>query len=303
LAPACIAVLAIVLNELGAPAAVNALICALALVPYVYDRLRLLEEERRGRALERDPYHRFGPSLEDWATLLISGIFCIAGVVLLRDATDWRDGVVTLAFFGACALVIGTIVVRKRRRRKFRALRVSIEGSRNIVVSDAALMSLAAGMLTVGGIMFFVGAHYPVLFRAIGAFIALVGGVLVVLRASGLFRSQFLRFEPRGLVVGQQSFEFLLPWDNVRAIASFEVHDNPFVRMAVHDLNDIEVRPLRARRKAQRYLSRNGGVLIMPWMFGLEEAPLLAALERYVRDSGARQELAPRSAIKALPAA
>ena len=62
-APACIVVLAIVLNELGAPTVVNALICALAVVPYVYDRFRLLEEERRARALERDPDHRLGPSL------------------------------------------------------------------------------------------------------------------------------------------------------------------------------------------------------------------------------------------------
>jgi hypothetical protein len=308
LAPACIVILAVALDQVGAPAGIIVMICAMAVVPYVYDRLRVAEEERHRRELEGNPFRQLGPRLEDWATLGISLCFCLMGMALLLLTPDWRTAVVTLAFFGACAITLAILVARKRRGRRFRALRVSIEGSRDIPMAETQLLVLALGLVLLGGIMFFVGTAHPALFRALGALIALVGAALIGLRLSGLLRRQFLRFEPRGIVIGQRSFEFRLDWDNIRGIGTAELADNPMILLTAHAVTDIEVTPSRARSRLYRSVRQNqwlgADVVIMPWLFGLEMAPLLAALVRYARDPAARQELAPRtaSAPKALPA-
>jgi hypothetical protein len=213
-----------------------------------------------------------GPTLEDWSTLGISVAFCLAGVAFLLLTPDWRTGVVTLAFFGSCAIVIGGVVLRKRRARDFRALSVSIRGSTDLRLSDGPLMPLCAGMVVLGCIMLFVGTSHGWVFRGIGAFIAAAGALLIALQLAGVLRRQFLRFEPEGLVIGERRRSRRVPWDEIRAISAGEIHDNPVVFLTLDGIG--------------------APVAIMPWLYGLEVAPLLAALERYVREPAARQELA-----------
>ena len=214
-----------------------------------------------------------GPTLEDWSTLGISVGFCLVGVALLLLTPDWRTGVVTLAFFGSCAVVIGGIVLRKRRARDFRALSVSIRGGTDLRLSDGPLMPLCAGMVVLGAIMFFVGTTYGWIFRGIGAFIAAVGAAMIALQLAGLLRRHFLRFEPEGLVIGERRRTRRVPWNEIRAISAGEISDNPVVFLTL----DGTAAP----------------VAITPWLYGLEVAPLVAALERYVREPAARRELAP----------
>lgn len=221
-----------------------------------------------------------GPTLEDWSTLGISLGFCLVGLAFLLLTPDWRTGMVTLAFFGSCAVVIGGIVLRKRRARDFHALRVSIRGNTDLRLSDGPLMPLCAGMVVLGCIMFFVGTAYGWVFRGIGAFIAAVGTSMIALQLTGFLRRHYLRFEPEGLVIGERRRTRRVPWDEIRAISAGEIHDNPIVFLTLDGIA--------------------APVAITPWIYGLEVAPLLAALERYVREPAARQELAPPP--RALPA-
>lgn len=214
-----------------------------------------------------------GPTLEDWTTFVISVAFCILGVALALLTGDWRTGVVTLAFFGGCALVIGGIVLRKRRARDFRALSVSIRGSTDLRLSDGPLLPLCAGMVAVGAIMFFVGTTYGWIFRGIGAFIAAVGTAMIALQLAGVLRRHYLRFEPEGLVIGEGRRTRRVPWDEIRAVSAGEISDNPVVFLTLDGIA--------------------APVALTPWLYGLEVAPLVAALERYVREPAARQELAP----------
>ncbi|HEX7221378.1 MAG TPA: hypothetical protein VF280_19405 [Burkholderiales bacterium] len=214
-----------------------------------------------------------GPTLEDWTTFGISVAFCVIGIALALATEDWRTGVVTLAFFGGCAIVIGGMVLRKRRARDFRALSVSIRGSTDLRLSDGPLVPLCAGMVVVGAVMFFVGTTYGWIFRGIGAFIAALGTVMIALRLAGILRRHYLRFEPEGLVIGERRRTRRVPWDEIRAVSAGEIADNPVVFLSLDGI----AAPLA----------------LTPWLYGLEVAPLVAALERYAREPAARQELAP----------
>lgn len=140
--------------------------------------------------------------LEDWTLLAVGLLFCAASIFTFLQS-DWRMGVVMLAFFGgAVALNVATIR-RKLRARRFHALRVSIEGGRTIPADRAHVLSISIGVLAVGAIIFFVGTSAPLFIRGIGAFMALTGATLLALWTSGMLR-QFLRFEPEGLVFGRR---------------------------------------------------------------------------------------------------
>ncbi len=54
-----------------------------------------------------------GPGRQDWATFLISVVFTAVGMLILPS--DPSVGIVTLALFGSCAVVLGAIVARKLR--------------------------------------------------------------------------------------------------------------------------------------------------------------------------------------------
>lgn len=236
----------------------------------------------------------------DWTLLAIGVLFC--GAALLTMGSDWRTGTVMLAFFGGCTLMFMVTILRKLRERGFRALRVSVEGSRNIEADKTFLISLSTGLLAVGAVIFVVGTTVPWHIRAIGAFMALCGMFLLAAWAGGLLR-QYLRFEPEGLVLGLRRFEYRVPWDSIAGIRTMEIADNPLVYLVVPDTAHITVAPPAARRKFVKHLRRNG-ICIAPAVFGMDTPPLLAALERYARDPQTRAELAPRpdaAGLQALP--
>jgi hypothetical protein len=169
------ATLGVVLYALGAPFGIIALICGLALAPYAY------EQARRRR-----------PGIEDWAALAVSLAFSAIALALLLATPQRRPAVVTLAFFGGAALLFATLLVRKRRARKFRALSVSIDGGRDIRAGEGFyLVGILLGLIVVGPTLFFVGIDYPWPMRGIGAFMALVGILLLALKATGLLGRQF----------------------------------------------------------------------------------------------------------------
>ena len=245
--------------------------------------------------------------LESYAVLAVSLAFCAIGAFLVLATPQWRAGVVALAVFGSGALLFAAVILRRRRARRFRALSVSIVGRREFFAGEGAYFAgLSLGLIAVGAVVLFVADDTPWFVRGIGAALALVGLSLLVLKASGVLARQFLRFEPGGIVFGLPRFRFRLPWDDISAVAAREFANNPLVLIVPRDAAALEVEPAHARTRLYRYLRQNARlgapIVLMPSLFGLEVAPLLAALERYRGDPAARRELAAQDDRRALGA-
>jgi hypothetical protein len=157
------------------------------------------------------------------------------------------------------------------------------------------LLSIAGGLLAVGTGVALVA---PPIVAALGAIAALAGLAMFALWALGFMR-QYLRFDPEGLTLGKPRYEFQVPWDSVVAIRTIEIHENPFVMLSVGELSALKVTPPSAARKVYKRVLREG-IIIPPYHYGMESDPLLALLERYVRDPAARAELAPKPAAPVL---
>lgn len=299
---ALIAVLGGALAVIGAPLFVIALLCGFLLAAYglhLFGDLYVSELFRRKRndRWQHGPYR--GPTIEDCALLIVGALFCL--MAALMWPSDWRASLTILAFFGGCLLISATAVLRKMRERRFAATRVSIAGQVTIHAAGERLYAIAAGMIIVGCIIGFVDPRTPLLMRGIGAFIALVGLAFIVARVTGVYRRQYLRFEPAGLVLGQRRFSFRVPWDSIADIAAGEYFSNPIVLIRLADSATIDVDPPSARVKLAKELLNTCALMdadlaIMPLLYGLDSPPLLAALLRYAGEPNARQELAAAQA-------
>jgi hypothetical protein len=152
------------------------------------------------------------------------------------------------------------------------------------------------------------------LFRALSAFVALVGVALLILMSLGLMGRHFIRFEPEGIVFQGARFGYLIAWDQIVAVKPFEYADNPFVGLDLSDGPNVDVRPPHQRAKFLRLLASNrrwmsSDIVIAPRNYGMDSAPLVAALARYVQEPASRDELArPRQSddgsggkVRALP--
>jgi hypothetical protein len=112
-----------------------ALVCGLVLAFYAYDvarQIELVREQRKGT-------RGIGPGVEHWTLLATSVAFCVIALVLLEH--DWRTAVVTLTFFGACALVFWTNILRKRREKHWQGATVQVRGGVNISAQGARMES------------------------------------------------------------------------------------------------------------------------------------------------------------------
>lgn len=244
-----------------------------------------------------------GPRFSDWAQLAICLAFCIGGV-LIWIGGDRQVGLVTLVFFGACAVVAVVTLRRKLREDRFRADVVHVRGSLDIEAARAPSIATGSGMLIVGAVMTFVATSYPWLFRALGVFIGLVGAVVLAIVALGVAGRRYLRFEPEGLVIGRFGYRIRIPWDAISRVAEFEMASNSMVGLDLADTLAVEVLPDGKRAKFERDCARSRGwqqvdIALLPRQFGLDAPPLVAALIRYVSDPAARAELAASPAIAA----
>jgi uncharacterized membrane protein YjgN (DUF898 family) len=288
LVPAAIAGLGAWLRSVGAPWAVVVLICGLLFVPWAYVNLKRMLDARARRAGQRDSM------FENWTLLAVSLLFCLGAAAMIPR--NPHMGVVILLFFGGCAAMAAWTIRNKLRKRGFRGRSVSVEPGRRIPMNTPFLMALAGGCLVIGGGMASVA---PPLVAALGAFMALVGLVMLGLRAAGFFR-RWIRFDPDGLVFGEPRLEFEIPWDSLIRIQEVIIHDSPLVLLYVDNLGSIKVRPASAAANLRRRIQRMG-LAISPSSYGVDVMPLLLALERYARNPEARKELAPALPAPALP--
>lgn len=231
---------------------------------------------------------------ENWTLLAVCLLFCLGALIAIPG--NPHLGVVVLLFFGGGAAIAAWTIRNKLREFGFRGRSVSVEPGRKIPMNTPFLMTLAAGLLIVGGATASVA---PPLVMALGVFIALVGLVMLGLWAGGFFR-RWIRFDPDGLVFGEPRLEFEIPWDSLVRIQEVIIADAPLVLLYVDSLGSIKVRPDGAAAKLRRRIQRTG-LAISPPNYGLDVMPLLLALERYARNPEARRELIPALPAPALP--
>lgn len=246
-------------------------------------------------ALTRPPRPNFG----DWAVLAISVTF-VAMACFIASRSP-RDAVFPLIFFGLCAWVAGYTIHRKLRRRRFTATTVLAPGGIELHASNTRILLLAV-LVAAPGIAILYFSDAPMLVRICGWVMVISAAALVVLILSGRFSRLFIRFDPLGLTVGQSSFEYVVPWDELTDIDEFEMHNNPMVGFDVRQEELILVTPESARVKLDKLLARNKmfsgrQVVIVPMHFATNAELLCAALRNYSANRAARADLVRRPAL------
>jgi hypothetical protein len=288
--------LAVALAFAGAPPGIIALICGIGLAFYIYDVAARITVKRARRQ------RRSSGGPRDWTLFGISAAFCVLSLLTLRD--DWRAAVGTIAFFGACAFVFSTVILRRRRERKWTRATVRVTGGINIHINGTRFACIALTCCLVGAIMFFVEIGAPIVLRMIGAFICLIGVALSVAVALGLHTRQFMRFDPEGLIVGERAYEARIDWDNIADVVTLEYASNAFVGITLVSLESVRVEPATRIETFLRNVGNARGLFgtdlsILSGNFGIDSVVLAGALHRYATQPHARQELVTRARLTA----
>ena len=253
--------------------------------------------QRHNGAMSEDFSQHPPPTLHDWLMLAIGIVFVAMGLVILPSKPD--VGIVTLAMFGTCLVVFAAIIGRKLRTRKFTASKVDVVGGIPIRPNKALMVVMGLWMLALGLIMIVYGYSYPLLFRVIAAFVAVVGVVLFVGAALGKWPGGYLQFDPDCLTIARRRWSARIPWHSIAAVHEAEYHSNPVLLIAVPDLAAIAIEPasatagaFKAIAKMQTYMGAE--FAIMSTHYGIDLPVLAAAVTRYASAAAARKELGQR---------
>ncbi|HEU5137531.1 MAG TPA: STM3941 family protein [Steroidobacteraceae bacterium] len=239
------------------------------------------------------------PGFRDWAVLAISVTFVVIACVIASRSP--RDALVGFTFFGVCALVSGYTVYRKLRRSRFTATNVLAPGGVELRGSNSRILMLAVLIAAPGAAILLYG-DAPLVIRICGWSMVVLAAGLVMLVLSGRFSRLFIRFDPLGITLGQSSFEYVVPWDELTDIHEFEMHDNPVVGFDVRQPELMRVTPESARPRLYKLMARNKtfsgrDVVIMPMHFATSAELLCAALRNYSANRDARAQLVRRPAL------
>jgi len=239
-----------------------------------------------------------GPGIRDWLLFAIGVTFVAGSLILLRDKP--RDALMPLTFFGVCTITLGFNIYRKLGRRRFTATRVSVAGGVKLRGSNARMLLLAAGIGIPGITIFLVES--PIYIYVCGGIMLAASAWLLFAVASGRIASRFIRFDPPGLTIGEWSYEYFIPWDEIVDVAEFEVVDNASVGFDVLNPDAILVKPESFRAAVLKGFANNKGlsdrcVVFMARHFAVPAEALAAALANYSSDRDARAELVARPAL------
>ncbi len=230
-------------------------------------------------------------TFQDWALVVIGGLFTLGGLLIITR--DFKTGIVTLAFFGLCFAHALSVVLRKRRARRQVAATASVAGG--VPIRQSRLrMGLLGGALGVLGGLHAAFTTNPVQI-GIGWFLVVVGAVMLIGLASGLLYTAYVQFDPEGLSFGDRHAKAIVPWAAVTGLARTEMSSNPVVLVCV-DAHAITIVPATHELQVFKKMGRTRGTFgadfaIMSTVYGIDAPVLLAALQRYVAEPGARQEL------------
>ena len=229
--------------------------------------------------------------------LAINTVFVAAGLFMLPHEPD--GGIVTLAFFGSCLAISAGIILRKLRHRRFSAERIDVAGGVPIRPTTTFMVLLSVWLSVLGIILFVFGHDYPLIFRAIAVFIAVVGVVLLALCLTGRWPGGFLQFDPEGLTIAKRGWQTRIAWDDIAAVHEAEFASNPVLLVTVSECAPLDFEPPEARDRAMREIGRTQAMMgadfaVMTQHYGIDLPVLAATVSHYTDDTAARTDLRPR---------
>lgn len=237
------------------------------------------------------------PAFRDWALFAISLAFVAAGLVVLPSAPD--QAIVTVAFFGTCAAFFAATIIRKLRYRRMHGLRVEISGGVPIRQSRGFRIALGAGLAALGAVLVVFGRGYGIVFWSISWFMAAAGAALILGVLSGRIAAGYIQFDPHGITFAQRNWAYTVPWDNISEIAGGELNSNAVLSIWLHDLKAVDVTPPDAAHDVFKAFFKSirwtgAPITIMTAHYGVALPLLVSAMERYISEPAAREELVPR---------
>ncbi len=231
---------------------------------------------------------------QDWALAVIGVTFTLASLLILTH--DVKTGLLTLPFFSVCAVHAVGVIVRKRRTQRQVAVKATVVGGVPIRPSRLRMALLAGAVLAIGATQLAFGPRHHGLMMGIGGLLTVLGIALLGAVALGRLPSGHVQFDPAGITFAQRDGTAQVPWDAITRLARSEMSDNPMVLIDV-DADAVVISPPGECGRWFQRMGRSRGRLgadfvIMTGAYGIDAPVLLAALQRYAAEPGARQELA-----------
>ena len=242
-----------------------------------------------------EPYPK--PGIRDWVLLAIGIVFVLSGVIILPSNRD--VGIVSLAMFGPATVVAATIILRKLRFRRQRALKAEIVGGVPIRQSRVLVITSGATLAAMGVVFILFGNSYGPIFLGLAWLIAVIGGGLLIGALLGWWPNDFIQFDAVGISFGRTRYTLMVPWEAIARVSAGHYNNNPAAFIWLHDNTSIVVDPIERYQQALKHLAWNTGwtgapIFVLTSNYGMDLPLFMMALERYLADPGARAELARR---------
>jgi len=237
------------------------------------------------------------PGLKDWLLLAIGVAFVVMGLLSLPHKPN--VGIVTIAFFGSCAVAAGHTVLRKRADSRADLRWAGLVGGVPIRPSRTGVWLLSLWLTILGAILVIFATSYPTTLRAIAWLILLIGAGMSFACARGWIPAGHLQFDPEGITIAGRKRSYLVPWDRIAAVSPGDMYDNPALFVFLNGVDGIRTEPPEDHEKTLKGFETSEAwagapIVVMTGLYKLPLPALVAALERYVADPSARAELAQR---------
>jgi hypothetical protein len=238
-----------------------------------------------------------------WRIVGFAG-FILAGLVALP--LHRGIGIITIALFGSFALLVAIRVILRLKFFRPVPLRVEIVGG--VPIRPSRVIQIIAGIwfIGLGVLMLIFGWPTGYLFDRATAYVP-CGVAMVILGCYilyGLFTGRlwqrYLQFDPSGITFGRRGYSFTVHWDNIAGITS-ELEPGPVLLIYIRNIDLVSIYPPERRTKAFHILNwdalRNP-IILNPAQYGMDLKLLMEALDRYLIDPSAREQLSRRALPK-----
>jgi hypothetical protein len=214
--------------------------------------------------------------------------------------SERETAIIDFAFFGPLTALAANNIIHKLRFRRMRAVKVEITGGVPIRLSRLTAFVFYATLGVMGLVLVAFGRSFGVVLWSCAWFFTATGAFNLLGLAVGWLPVAYIQFDPEGITIGRRRFGYTVPWDAIATMRATEIQRRPAVCIQLHDLNLVQAHPAHRKPQMLRHLAWNARksfgapVLLMTQDYGLDLPLLMKALERYVVDPSARNELSRR---------
>lgn len=233
--------------------------------------------------------------LSEWLGLAVSLAFAIVGMHIWLD-TGSDMGLFVGCFFGLATL--GNVSPTwQRYRQPEPPLAATVIGSVPIRPARRKLVLIGA-ICTLLGAMLCIWALWRLpLAGLLGLPLLVTGAIALIGCFMGWLPVGYLRFDPDGLLVGRSRRVRCIDWDDIADVAATSYAGQAAVVVSVKNpaSNSSEYVDPMCQRSRNKQISSDASEMIFPTPLGISAPVLVAAIQHYVNDHGARTSLAKRA--------